>query len=272
MSEYFNAVILGIIEGITEFLPISSTGHLIIAERFFQLHNEEFSKMFDVVIQFGAILSVIIYFRDKLIPPLKTDTEEKAEKFKAVTTLWAKSLVGVIPAIVIGAALGKKIKEHLFNPWVVAAALFTGGIILVIIEAKERKHKFEDVSGLSFMSAFWIGLIQCVAMVPGVSRAAATIIGGMFLGASRKAAAEYSFYLAIPTMAAASAYSLLKHRTPLSKEEWIVLGVGFWVSFFTAWGVIAFLMNFIRTRTFTVFGYYRIFLAVIVADYFFFFK
>ena len=269
-NEYINAVILGIIEGITEFLPISSTGHLIIAENFFRLHSG-FTEMFEVVIQFGAILSVIIYFRDRLIPPLKLDSQEKLDKFKAIFMLWFKSCVAVIPALVIGAAFGKKIKELLFNHWVVAAALFVGGVILIIIERKARKAKYDDVAEMSFKTAFLVGVIQCFAMIPGTSRSAATIIGGMLLGASRTAAAEFSFFLAIPTMAAASAYSLLKYKAAMSKEEWIILGIGFVVSFFTAWGVIAFLMNYIRTRTFSVFGYYRIVLAIAVVVFFLFF-
>jgi undecaprenyl-diphosphatase len=269
-NEYINSVILGIIEGITEFLPISSTGHLIIAENFFRLHGE-FTEMFEVVIQLGAILSVVIYFRERLIPPLKLNSWEKIDKFKAICMLWAKSCVAVIPALVIGAVIGKKIKELLFNHWVVAAALFVGGIILIIIERKNRKAKYDDVAEMSFKTAFLVGVIQCFAMIPGTSRSAATIIGGMLLGASRTAAAEFSFFLAIPTMTAASAYSLLKYKAVMSKEEWIILGIGFAVSFFTAWGVIAFLMNYIRTRTFSIFGYYRIVLAIAVVVFFYFF-
>jgi undecaprenyl-diphosphatase len=269
-NEFINAAVLGIIEGITEFLPISSTGHLIIVENFFHLHPG-FEKMFEVVIQFGAILSVVVYFRDRLLPPLKLDSREKQEKFDSVFSIWFKSAIAVIPALVIGGLFGKKIQEHLFNHWVVAAALLIGGIILILLEQKKHTVKFDDVSGMSFRTAFLVGAIQCFAMIPGTSRAAATIIGGMLLGASRKAAAEFSFFLAIPTMAAASAYSLLKYKTAITKEEWIVLGIGFVVSFLVAWGVIAFLMNYIKTRTFSAFGYYRIILAIAVAGYFIFF-
>lgn len=269
-NEFINAVILGIIEGITEFLPISSTGHLIIAENFFHLHPG-FDKMFEVVIQFGAILSVVVYFRDRLFPPLRRDTPEKQAKFDEVMSIWYKSVFAVIPALVIGWLFGKKIQEHLFNHWVVAGALFIGGIILILLEQKKHTPKFDDVDQMSYKKAFQVGLIQCFAMIPGTSRAAATIIGGMILGGSRKAAAEFSFFLAIPTMAAASAYSLLKYKGSISNEEWIILGIGFAVSFFVAWGVIAFLMNYIRTRTFSAFGYYRIVLAILVVDYFIFF-
>ncbi|MFA6104259.1 MAG: undecaprenyl-diphosphate phosphatase [Victivallaceae bacterium] len=269
-NEFINAIILGIIEGITEFLPISSTGHLIIAENFFHLHPG-FDKMFEVVIQFGAILSVVVYFRGRLFPPLRRNTPEKQDKFNEVMSIWYKSVFAVIPALVIGGLLGKKIQQHLFNYWVVAGALFIGGIILILLEAKKHTAKFDDVDQMSYKKAFQVGMIQCFAMIPGTSRAAATIIGGMMLGASRKAAAEFSFFLAIPTMAAASVYSLWKYRIAMTREELLILGVGTLVSFLVAWAVIAFLMNYIRTRTFSAFGYYRMALAIVVVDYFIFF-
>jgi len=269
-NEFINAIILGLIEGITEFLPVSSTGHLIIAEQFFRLH-EGFSKMFEVVIQLGAILSVVIYFREKLFPPVKIETEEQAIKYKNTIFLWLKSALAVVPALIVGAIGGKHIKAYLFNPWVVAGALFAGGIFLIFIESKSRESKYEDVNDISFKTALYIGIIQLLAMIPGTSRSAATIIGGMFLGASRKAAAEFSFFLAIPTMAAASAYELWKYNNAMTREEWIILGLGFFIAFLTAWGVIALFMNFIKTRTFCAFGYYRIILAIIVVNYFLFF-
>ncbi|MDD3119165.1 MAG: undecaprenyl-diphosphate phosphatase [Victivallales bacterium] len=268
-NEFINALILGIIEGVTEFLPISSTGHLIIAERFFRLH-EGFSEMFEVVIQLGAILSVVIYFREQLFPPLRVDTPEKKAKFMRVMDLWFKSVVGVVPALFFGALLHKYIKAYLFNPWVVAATLFVGGILLIAIEARPRRAKFDDVNRMSFRTAFFIGLIQVLAMIPGTSRSAATILGGMFLGASRRAAAEFSFFLAIPTMVAASAYSLWKYHGAMTGDDWAVLGIGFVTAFLVAWGVIALFMNYIRTRTFSAFGYYRIVLAVVVVGYFLF--
>lgn len=266
-NEYLNAAILGLIEGITEFLPISSTGHLIIAEQFFRLHPG-FSEMFEVVIQFGAILAVVIYFRDRLFPPLKLDTTEKKEKFKAIMSIWFKSAAAVIPALIIGKLFGGEIKQYLFNCWVVAVTLFVGGVILIIIERRKRTATYHEVEQMPYKTAVLIGVFQCLAMIPGTSRAAATIIGGILLGASRKAAAEFSFFLAIPTMTAASAYSLLKYHTAMTKEELIILAIGLVVSFFSAWAVIAFLMNYIRTRTFVIFGYYRIVLAIIVTVYF----
>ena len=269
-NEFLNAAILGVIEGVTEFLPVSSTGHLIIAEQFFRLH-EGFDKMFSVVIQLGAILSVVLYFREKLFPPLKVNNPEQAIRFKETISLWMKSALAVVPILLVGATFGKHIKNCLFNHWVVAGALFVGGIILVFIESRKHEPEFEEVSEMSYKTALYIGLVQLLAIIPGTSRSAATIIGGMFLGASRKAAAEFSFFLAIPTLAAASVYELYKYKGAMTKEELIILGIGFTVSFLVAWGVIALFMNYIKTRTFCAFGYYRIVLSIIVVDYFLFF-
>jgi undecaprenyl-diphosphatase len=271
MYEYFVSVILGIVEGITEFLPISSTGHLIIVGKFLGF-QEPFDKTFDVVIQLGAILSVICYFHDRLIPPLFPKTQEEIEKRNEIFDVWFKAVCAVVPALVIGFILGKKIQNLLFNPETVAITLFVGGVILIIIERKEREHKFNDIGSMSYKTAFFIGLFQCLAMIPGTSRSAATIIGAMFLGASRKTAAEFSFFLAIPTMCAASAYSLMKSGANMTPDQWALLVSGFTVSFLVAWGVIALFMEFIRTRTFSVFGYYRILLAIAIVLYFFVFK
>lgn len=271
MYEYFASVILGIVEGITEFLPISSTGHLIIVGKFLGF-QEPFDKTFEVVIQLGAILSVVCYFYDRLIPPLFPKTEEEIGKRNEIFDIWFKAGVAVVPALVIGGTFGKKIQDSLFNPATVAITLFIGGVILIIIERKEREHKFNDIASLSYKTAFFIGLFQCLAMIPGTSRAAATIIGAMFLGASRKTAAEFSFFLAIPTMCAASAYSLMKSREGMTVEQWALLASGFTVSFLVAWGVIALFMEYIRTKTFSAFGYYRIFLAVAIVLYFFVFN
>jgi len=271
MNDYIISVILGIIEGITEFLPISSTGHLIIAGEFLGF-QKPFAATFDVVIQLGAILSVVVYFRQTLFPPFKADSAEKIEKQREIFDIWIKSAIGVMPALVIGATLGKKIHEWLFNPATVSAALLVGGIILIFIERKQKAHRFDSIKELSYQTAFFIGLIQCLAMVPGTSRSAATIIGAMFLGASRKTAAEFSFFLAIPTMCAASAYSMMKHGLTMTSTQWIVLTIGFVVSFLVALGVIAVFMEFIRKRTFSIFGYYRIILAFAVIIYFFVMK
>ncbi|HAJ80599.1 MAG TPA: undecaprenyl-diphosphatase [Fibrobacteres bacterium] len=259
MSLIIQSIILGIVEGITEFLPISSTGHLIIVNRFINFQGE-FAEMFDIVIQLGAILSVIVYFWNRIYPLGKGSAEYKKE----IWTMWGKTMVAVLPALVIGAALEHKIKQYLFHPSVISAMLIVGGIFLIFIESRKRSSSITSISTLPCKTAFFIGLIQCLAMIPGTSRSAATIIGAMLLGTSRAIAVEFSFFLAIPTMIAASGYSILKHGAALNGPEWIALATGFVVSFFVAWGVVAFLMNFIRKHDFKVFGWYRIVLGCFI--------
>jgi undecaprenyl-diphosphatase len=260
MELIVKSIILGIVEGITEFLPISSTGHLIIVNRFINFTGS-FATMFDIVIQLGAILSVIVYFWGRLYP---FSAQKSIANKKEVWDTWKKTIVGVLPALVIGGTLGHKVEEHLFNPLVVAGALFVGGFFLIIIENRKRSDSITDVAALTYPIVIAIGLIQCLAMIPGTSRSAATIIGAMLLGASRFVAAEFSFFLAIPTMVAASAYSLFKHGAAVSSTEWLALAVGFVVSFLVAWSVIALFMKYIRRHNFKPFGYYRIILAVII--------
>ncbi|MFH0921205.1 MAG: undecaprenyl-diphosphate phosphatase [Fibrobacterota bacterium] len=260
MELLIKAAVLGVVEGITEFLPISSTGHLIIVNRFINFTGP-FADMFDVVIQLGAILSVLVYFRNRLYPFVASkNIAEKHEIFGN----WKKAVVGVLPALVIGAAFGSTVEAKLFNPVTVALALFVGGLLLMAAERRRNVGTIQSVSDLGYRTAIAIGFIQCLAMVPGTSRAAATIIGAMLLGASRPVAVEFSFFLSIPTMVAASGYSLLKHGATLSGSEWLALAVGFAVSFVVALGVIAFLMNYIRKHDFKVFAWYRIALALVI--------
>lgn len=256
--DIFKAIVLGIVEGVTEFLPISSTGHLILVNQALSF-SPDFTTLFDIVIQLGAILSVVVFFWKRLWP-FGTDLEHR----KMTLTLWYKTIVGVLPALVLGALLGDFIEEKLFTPWVVALALIVGGIILILIEKKTRQSHINTIAELSFKTAFLIGLIQTLAMVPGTSRAAATIIGAMLLGASRMVAVEFSFFLAIPTMVAASAYSLLKSGSSYTAVEFAILAIGFIVSFFTALAVIKFFLNFVRKNNFIPFGYYRIALGILV--------
>ncbi len=260
MDLFIKAVILGIIEGITEFLPISSTGHLIIANRFIEFTGD-FANMFDIIIQLGAILSVVVFFWRRLCPFSRNKTVEEKRR---TWMLWEKSIIGVLPALVIGALFGDKVEELLFNPVVVALALLVGGVILWWLESSPRRVTITDVELMPWRIAIAIGFIQCLAMVPGTSRSAATIIGAMVLGLSRPAAAEFSFFLAIPTMAAASAYSLLKANLQLTTLQWQTLAVGFVVSFLVAWAVIAFFMNYIRNNNFKPFAYYRVILAIVI--------
>lgn len=258
--DFLYAIILGIVEGITEFLPISSTGHLIIVGEFFSF-PEPFATTFDIVIQLGAILSVVVYFFERLNPFGKQLQEVKINE---VFDTWKKTLVAVIPAIIIGGLVGSKIQKLLFNPTVVAVMLLLGGFILIIIERKTRKPKFDNISQLTYLNAIFIGIIQSLAMIPGTSRSAATIIGAMLLGSSRLLAAEFSFFLAIPTMFAASIYSLYKHGFEFSISELSILSVGFVTSFLVAYIVIKSFIKFISTRNFIPFGYYRIILGIII--------
>jgi len=260
MSSFLIAIILGIVEGITEFLPISSTGHLILVNKMVGFQGS-FANMFDIIIQLGAILSVVVYFWQRINPFGTGKTkQEKSETWD----LWKKTIVGVIPALLIGGTIGKIVEDALFNPVTVALALVVGGIILIIIENRNQLITINSIASLNYKTAFVIGLIQCLAMIPGTSRSAATIIGAMLLGASRSVAAEFSFFLAIPTMMAASAYSFLKANASLSAAEWQILSIGFVVSFLVAWLVIAAFMSYIRKRDFKPFGYYRIIVGLAV--------
>jgi undecaprenyl-diphosphatase len=253
--EALKAIILGIVEGFTEFLPISSTGHLILANQIISF-KEKFTIIFDIVIQFGAILAVVIYFRKKLWPFKKNHKE--------TLNIWYKTIVGVLPAIVLGFLLHDFMQEKLFNPFVVVGSLIIGGIVLILIERKKREGKINSIADLSFKTACFIGLIQCMAMVPGVSRSAATIIGAMLLGASRLVATEFSFFLAIPTIFLASVYTLFNAGFSMSLTDMIILAIGFITSFLVALGVIKYFMEYIKKHDFKVFGYYRIILGVII--------
>ena len=262
MTLTINAIILGIIQGLTEFLPISSTGHLIIAEKFLSIGEEGFKDAFFTIIQLGSILAVVLYFRKTLFPVSALVLPPARKKW---FYLWMKIVAGVIPALLIGGLWGSKIQEKLYTIPVVAAALFVGGILLILLETWKRKPITDAAEKLLWWQILGIGLAQCVAMIPGVSRSAATIIGALCVGCDRPTAVQYSFFLAIPTMFAATGYHLLKHGASFSSTQvWLVL-VGLVVAFASSWGVIAFLMEFIRKRDFRIFGYYRIALAILLA-------
>ncbi|HVU06767.1 MAG TPA: undecaprenyl-diphosphate phosphatase [Candidatus Paceibacterota bacterium] len=246
--DFITAIILGIVEGVTEFLPISSTGHLVIVNQWLSF-SPDFTKMFDVIIQLGAILAVLAHFRSKLRPPF---------------VIWKKAIVAVIPALVLGALFGSAIEAALFNPDVVAGALIIGGAILVLVEKRTLAPTITEAGAVGYKKALYIGLAQCLALIPGTSRSAASVIGARLLGMSRPAAAEFSFFLAVPTMLAASGYSLLKHGIHMTGHEAALLVTGFVVSFVVAWAVIGAFMRFIQTRSFASFGWYRIVLGAIV--------
>ncbi len=262
---FFKAIMLAVVEGFTEFLPISSTGHLILLDRLVQLSaDREFTDAFIVMIQLPAILSVVLYFWKDLWP-FHSDAGERWARFG----LWVKIVLAFLPAAVLGALFDDFMEEHLFNPGVVAGALLVGGIVLIALEQRRHVTGFASARDIPAKTAFFIGLIQCIAMVPGTSRSAATIIGAMVLGSSRVAAAEFSFFLAIPTMLGATAFTVAKRGLHFDAMQWAVLGVGSVASFLMALAVVAALMNFVQRHNFTVFGWYRIALAVVVVWYFY---
>lgn len=261
---YAKAIFLAIVEGVTEFLPVSSTGHMILVNEWMKLSEDTaFSDAFMVAIQLPAILSVVVYFWKDLWPFLP-DMEETRKRIR----LWITIGVGFLPAAVFGLLLDDFIEEHLFNAVTVALALLAGGIVLLLLERRPRTGGVPAARDIPMMMALGIGFIQCLAMIPGTSRSAATIIGAMLLGASRLAAAEFSFFLAIPTMLGATALTLYKNGLAFTSEQWMVLGVGSVVSFLVAYAVVAGLMAYIRRHDFRPFGYYRIALGLLVLGYF----
>lgn len=262
---YLKAAFIGVIEGLTEFLPISSTGHMIIAEKAIKLsENSEFTSSFEVIIQLGAILAVCVYFFKKLWPFVK-EKNEQSQRFG----MWIKVIAAFIPSVVIGLIYSKlNMKEILFKPEVVAFTLVFYGVVIIWLEklnSKKSSFKINEIADISLKNAVIVGLFQCLAMVPGTSRSAATIIGAMLLGFSRTVAAEFSFFLAVPTMFAAAAKDIMDSGISFTASEWSALGVGFTVSFIVALGVIKLFIKFIQSRDFSVFGYYRIAAGTVVA-------
>lgn len=280
MWEIVKAVILGVIEGITEWLPVSSTGHLILADEFLSLNmSEEFIEMFNVVIQLGAILAVVVLFWPKLWPfqndpeAARGETGAKAlvDRFcrKDVWVMWFKVLVAILPAMVIGLPLDDWMTEHLHNPPVVAAMLILYGVFFLLIERRRYRPRIKRIAKLDYKTALGIGLFQVLSLVPGTSRSGATILGAMLLGTSRTVAAEFTFFLAIPVMFGASLIKVLKFGFDFTGFELAMLGVGCLVAFVVSMLSIRFLMNYVKKHDFKVFGWYRIVLGVLVLAYFF---
>ncbi len=256
------AAIMGVVEGLTEFLPISSTGHLILAGALLGFDDDK-AKVFDIAIQTGAIFAVILVYWQKIRDTLVTLPSSKVSQRFALNVL-----IAFTPAVVLGLLFGKAIKANLFNPVVVASTFIIGGFIILWAEKRQQNNPklatITDVDEMTAMDALKVGLVQCFAMIPGTSRSGATIIGGMLLGLSRKAATDFSFYLAIPTLIGAGAYSLYKERALLSMADAPMFGVGLVVSFISAWLCIKWLLKFIATHSFVGFAYYRIVFGVIV--------
>ena len=281
LIELLKSGVFGIIEGITEWLPISSTGHLILAEEFIKFNgvSEGFWSMFQVVIQFGAILAVVLLYFKNIWP--FTKNKEKAIKKqgilsflnKDIMNLWGKILVGCIPAAIIGLLFDEVFEALFYNPVCIAIALIVFGIAFIVIENwnKKRNANLKETSkDITYKDAFIIGIFQLLAAIfPGTSRSGATIIGGLLIGLSRANAAEFTFYLAIPTMLGASLLKLVKFGFSFTSLEIAVLLVGMLVSFLVSVAIIKFLMNYIKKHNFKIFGYYRIILGIVVLAYFF---
>ncbi len=255
---------MGVVEGLTEFLPISSTGHLILAASLLNFTGEKI-KVFEIAIQTGAMFAVIWEYRARLARTVSGITHDPvAQRFAR------NVLIAFIPAVVLGLTLGKVVKEHLFHPVPVATAFIVGGLIILWVEARHRRHfgamdlqgtrraRVESVDDMSSLDALKVGLVQCLALIPGTSRSGSTIIGGMLFGFSRQCATEFSFYLGIPTLMGAGAYSVLKQRELLSMADLPMFGVGLVFAFFSALLCIRWLIRYVSTHDFTVFAWYRI--------------
>lgn len=273
--EIIKAIVFGIVEGITEWLPISSTGHMILLDEFINLNvSEEFYKLFEVVIQLGAILAVIIMYFKTICPfGFKKDKQERLNTWN----LWGKILVACLPAAIIGILFDDWLDEHLYNSVVVSLALIIYGIIFIVIESKKiGKRTTKKLEDITYKQALGVGAFQLLSLIPGTSRSGSTIIGGLILGLERSAAAEFTFFLAIPVMIGASLLKLLKYILNVGfvfqAGELLLLGIGSLVAFIVSILIIKFLINYIRKHDFKIFGYYRIILGILVLLYFFLIK
>ena len=249
--DIFQSIIMGIVEGFTEFLPVSSTGHMIVVGSWLGIAQDSVTKAYEIIIQFAAILAVVLVYKEKFSP-------------KKIT-LWMKLAVAFFPIGAVGFLFAKQIKA-LFSVDIVAVMFIVGGIIFLIAELyyKPKEHFIDDVEHVSYTQALWIGIAQVFALIPGTSRAGATIIGAMFVGLTRKASAEFSFLLAFPVMCATTGYDILKHYHEFTSENLLVLGVGFMVSFLMAYFTIKLFLKFLQKFTFISFGIYRIIFGTVL--------
>jgi undecaprenyl-diphosphatase len=251
--DIFKAIILGIVEGLTEFIPVSSTGHLLLVQRFLGFADEEFGKTFAVLIQFGAILALLsIYFVRlwQLAIGFFTGAEDRRFVFGV--------LLAFLPAAVVGALAHDFIKAVLFNDWIICFTLIAGGAVLLWIDMLDLKPRYTDAQRFTLPMYFVIGLVQCVSMIPGVSRSGATIVGAMLLGADRRSAAEFSFWLAMPTMFGAFVYDLYKSHAQMSSANVLLVAIGFAVSFISAWIVVKTFLGYVQRHGFALFAWWRV--------------
>jgi len=269
LIELLKVIVIGIIQGITEWLPVSSTGHMILAQAFLQPNlRDDFWRIFLVVIQFGSILAVIFLFWEKIFPfKVREKFRPDVDKFQ----LWFKILVACIPAAIIGLLFDDEIDAMFFNPTTVAITLIGYGILFIIVENQNKgsRARITDLNQITYRFAFLIGIFQLLALIPGTSRSGATIIGGLLLGASRYIAAEFTFFLAIPVMLGASLLRIVTIGVDFSSAEWIYLGAGTLVAFIVSILAIKFLMNYIKRNDFKAFGWYRIVVGLLMVGYVF---
>lgn len=265
IALFIKAALMGIVEGLTEFLPISSTGHLILADallNFQQVVGDDKAKVFEIAIQTGAIFAVILVYMQRVRDTISGLTSDpKAQRFAL------NVLIGFLPAVVLGLALGKAIKAHLFTPTVVATTFILGGIVILIAEriaAKNPTPRVQTVDDMNALDALKVGVLQCLALVPGTSRSGSTIIGGMLVGLSRKAATDYSFFLGIPTLIGAGVYSLYKARDLLSMADLPLFSVGLVFAFISAWLCVRWLIRYVSSHNFNPFAWYRIAFGILI--------
>jgi undecaprenyl-diphosphatase len=251
--DLVKAGFLGIVEGLTEYIPVSSTGHLLLLQHFFGFGDDDFGNTFAVLIQLGAILALLsIYFTKLLAIATGMFSDPKARRFVIGV------LIAFLPAAIIGAAAHTFIKTVLFNPWIVCISLIVGAAVLFYVDRLALKPRYNDAMGFSLPMYLGIGICQCFAMIPGVSRSGATIVSAMLLGADRRSAAEFSFYLAMPTMAGAFAYDLYKNGAHLSSDNLIVIAVGFIMSFIAGWFVVKRFLDYVSGHGFSLFAWWRL--------------
>jgi undecaprenyl-diphosphatase len=251
--DLFKAFVLGVVEGLTEFLPVSSTGHLLLVQRFFGFDDDDFGKTFAILIQFGAILALLsIYFTRIWHIALGMTKDPAARRFVIGV------LLAFLPAAIVGAIAHDFIKEVLFNLWIICITFIVGGVVLIWLDFVDLDARYRDATRFTLPMYLIIGLAQCVSMIPGVSRSGATIVAAMLLGADRRSAAEFSFWLAMPTMAGAFAYDLFKSRGQMSMDNAILVAFGFVVSFVCAWIVVKTFLDYVQRHGFSLFGWWRI--------------
>ncbi|MBQ8600753.1 MAG: undecaprenyl-diphosphate phosphatase [Clostridia bacterium] len=262
--ELLKVILIGIVEGITEWLPISSTGHMLLVDEFLPLQmSEEFKEMFFVVIQLGAILAVLVLFWNKMFPFQFKDKSKPVIR-KDIFGMWFRVIAGVIPSAVLGLLFDDFLEAHFGNAVTIAIMLILYGIVFILIENRKREPKINDIMDISYKTAILIGCFQVLSMIPGTSRSGATIIGALLLGVSRTAAAEFTFFLALPTMLGASALKIVKYDGGFTSPEIITMVVGLVVAFVVSLLSIRFLMDYVKKHDFKVFGWYRIVLGIIV--------